>query len=170
MKTKFPWWKLIAGFLLFVIFHQIYAWTGGNIIGAIFGEAIESVYPHMKMFFYAYLLVSIIDYLLRRKSLNFQPFLFSRMLILSVVPWMMIVIFYLPQAMGLPVKSTVELIWGIIMTGVGLYFGICLEEPFEAMPLRNSAKAMIALAFFATVITYVGFSFSVPDNFFFVSR
>jgi hypothetical protein len=170
MQTKFPWWKLITGFIFFVIFHQLYDWAGGNILGVIFGEAIEAVYPHMKMLFYAYLLVSIIDYILRRKSIAFQPFLFARMLILSAMPWMMIAIFYAPQAAGLPIVGTVELIWGIIMTGVGLYFCIRMEEPFEAMPLRNSAKAMIALAFLATFITYIGFSFAVPDNFFFVSR
>ena len=170
MQTKFPWWKLIAGYLFFVVFHQIHDWTGGSIIGVIFGEKIEAVYPHMKMVFYAYLLVSIIDFLLRRKTVHLQPFLFARMLILSAMPWMMIAMFYAPQAVGLPIVGTVELVWGIIMTGVGLYFCIRMEEPFEAMPLRNSAKAMIALAFLATVITYIGFSFAVPDNFFFVSR
>jgi hypothetical protein len=170
MKPRFPWWKFIAGYLFFLISHQIYDWTGGNLLGVIFGEKYESVYPHMKMLFIAYLMVCLIDLLLRRKSIALQPFLYSRMLLLSSVPWMMIAMFYTPQAVGLPVEGTVELVWGIIMTGVGLYFCIRMEEPFEAMPLRNSAKAMIALAFLATVITYAGFSFAVPDNFFYVIK
>jgi hypothetical protein len=62
------------------------------------------------------------------------------------------------------------LIWGLIGTAIGIYFCIRLEEPFEAMSLRPSIKGMIILAFIATFITYVGFSFNVPDNFFIVTR
>ena len=51
MESKFPWWKFIAGYLFFLLFHQIYDWTGGNLIGVVFGEMFESVYPHMKMLF-----------------------------------------------------------------------------------------------------------------------
>lgn len=170
MKTRFPWWKFVAGYLFFVVFHQIYSWTGGNLIGTLFGEMFESVYTHMKMLFYAYLCVSLIDLVVRRKSVAMQPFLYSRMLLLASMPWMMIAMFYAPQAIGFAVEGTAELIWGIVMTGVGLYFCIRMEEPFESMPLRNAAKAMIALAFLAAVITYVGFSFAVPDNFFYVIR
>jgi hypothetical protein len=170
MKTRFPWWKFIAGYLFFVIFHQIYSWTGGNLLGTLFGEMFESVYTHMKMLFYAYLCVSLIDLFLRRKSVALQPFLYSRMLLLASMPWMMIAMFYAPQAIGFAVEGTAELVWGIVMTGVGLYFCIRMEEPFETMPLRNAAKAMIALAFLAAVITYVGFSFAIPDNFFYVIR
>jgi hypothetical protein len=170
MKTRFPWWKFIAGYLFFLISHEIYGWTGGNLIGILFGEMYESVYTHMKMLFLAYLLVSLIDLFLRRKSVVLPPFLYSRMLLLASMPWMMIAMFYAPQAIGLAVEGASELIWGIVMTGVGLYFCIRMEEPFESMPLRNSAKAMIALAFLASVITYVGFSFAVPDNFFYVIR
>jgi len=170
MKTRFPWWKFIAGYLFFVVFHQIYSWTGGNLLGTLFGEMFESVYTHMKMLFYAYLCVSLIDLFLRRKSVALQPFLYSRMLLLASMPWMMIAMFYAPQAIGFAVEGTAELVWGIVMTGVGLYFCIRMEEPFETMPLRNAAKAMIALAFLAAVITYVGFSFAIPDNFFYVIR
>jgi hypothetical protein len=170
MKTRFPWWKFVAGYLFFLVFHQIYSWTGGNLIGRLFGEMFESVFPHMKMLFYAYLCVSLIDLVVRRKTIEMQPFLYSRMLLLASMPWMMIAMFYAPQAIGFAVEGTVELVWGIVMTGVGLYFCIRMEEPFESMPLRNAAKAMIVLAFLAAVITYVGFSFAVPDNFFYVIR
>ena len=170
MKTRFPWWKFVAGYLFFLVFHQIYSWSGGNLIGTLFGEMFESVFTHMKMLFYAYLCVSLIDLVVRRKTIEMQPFLYSRMLLLASMPWMMIAMFYAPQAIGFAVEGTAELIWGIVMTGVGLYFCIRMEEPFESMPLRNAAKAMIALAFLAAVITYVCFSFAVPDNFFYVIR
>jgi hypothetical protein len=122
----------------------------------------------MKMLFYAYLVLSVIDYFLRRKEIKLESFLYARMLILSAVPWMMIAIYYSPEAIGLNLPMPVELIWGLIMTGVGVYICIRLEEPLDNMQLRGAAKAVILLAFFGTVITYAGFSFHVPDNFFFV--
>ena len=165
---KFPWWKLILGYLLFVFFHQLIDIIPGTFVGNLFGEGIESVYPHMKMLFYAYLVLSVIDYFLRRKEIKLESFLYARMLILSAVPWMMIAIYYSPEAIGLNLPMPVELIWGLIMTGVGVYICIRLEEPLDNMQLRGAAKAVILLAFLGTVITYAGFSFHVPDNFFFV--
>ena len=68
--------------------------------------------------------------------------------------------------MGITLPHTVDIIWAIITTLIGLYFCIRQEEPFEEMPLSGSLKGMIILAFLTALITYVGFSFEVPDNFF----
>ena len=106
------------------------------------------------------------DFLLNHKTINLKPFLYARMLILSSVPWMMIAMYFSLEAIGIPLPGRTELVWGIIMTLAGIYFCIRLEAPFEGMPLSNAAKAMIILAFVGTVLTYIGFSFHVPDNFF----
>ena len=168
MKTeKFPWWKFILGFILYLLFHELYDLLGGNMIGVIVSEAIDGVYPHMKMLFYAYLIVSIVDFFVKRKNSTLgSSFFFSRMLILSAMPWMMIAMYYSLEAVGIPLPGRTELIWGIFMTLVGLYFCIRLEEPFESMTLGNAAGTMIILAFAGTFITYIGFAFHVPDNFF----
>lgn len=62
MQKKFQWWKLVVGFILFLFFHQVSGLVGGGTLGAILGEGIESIYAHMKMYFYAYLVISAIDY------------------------------------------------------------------------------------------------------------
>ena len=162
---KCSWWKFIVGFLLYLFFHQAYNLLPGA-LGLIFGEGFGSIYAHMKMLFYAYLLVSIIDYFLHRQEIKLEAFLYARMLILAAVPWMMIIIYYAVEALGIILPHAVDITWAILVTVFGLYFSIRLEEPFENMPLRGSAKAMIVLAFATALITYVGFSFSVPNNFF----
>ncbi|GAB4418820.1 MAG: hypothetical protein Kow002_05980 [Anaerolineales bacterium] len=168
---KFSWWKLVVGFLLFIGHHQIYEVLGDTVLGKLLGEGIESVYPHMKMLFFAYLAISVIDFFIqRRKGTLGSSFLYARMLILAAAPWMMIAIFYIPDALGYHPTGLVEILWGIIMTLVGVYLCICREEPLDNMPLRGGTKAVIALAFVGTVITYAGFSFHVPDNFFYVDR
>jgi len=163
---KLAWWKLIVGFILYLFFHQVYKIFPGNPIAALLGEGIQAIFPHMKMLFYAYLFVSLSDYFINRKKINLKPFLYARMLILSSVPWMMIAMYFSLEAIGIPLPGRTELIWGIFMTLVGVYFCIRLEAPFEGMPQDNAAKALIILAFVGTVLAYIGFSFHVPDNFF----
>ena len=166
-KVTFPWWKFILGYVLYVFFHQIYDLTGGNLIGQIFGEGIESIYAHMKMLFYAYLILSAVDFFrLRKNGTLGTSFIYSRMLILAAVPWMMIIMYYAVEALGIILPHYVDLTWALIVTAFGLYFCIRLEEPFDSMPLRPATKAMIVFAFVSALITYVGFSFQVPDNFF----
>lgn len=170
MQTKFQWWKLIAGYLLFLFFHQIYVILGGNILGIILGEGFESIYTHMKMYFYAYLVLSIIDYFLRRKQITSAgTFWTSRMLIASSFPWMAIAIWFIPNALGFDLGSY-ELAYSLILTPVGFYFAIRLDEGLEGVKFRPALNAMIWLAFAATLITYTGFSFHVPDNFFIVTE
>lgn len=170
MKSKFAWWKLIAGYLLFVFFHQIYDLLGGGTLAAILGEGIESVYAHMKMYFYAYLVVSVIDYFLRRRQIASKgSFWTSRMLIASSFPWMSIAIWFIPTAFGVEWVGRSELFYSLFITVVGLYFAFRLDDGLENVEFRPALKWMIWLAFLAALITYIGFSFHVPDNFFIVS-
>lgn len=169
MQNKFPWWKLIAGVVLFIFFHQIYDLLGGGTLAAILGEGIESIYSHMKMYFYAYLLVSAVDYFLRRKQLaSASTFWTTRMLVASSFPWMSIAIWFIPVAFGFELGKY-ELLYSLFQTVLGLYFAFRLEEGLEHIEYRPALRWLIWLAFAAAAITYVGFSFHVPNNFFIVS-
>jgi hypothetical protein len=170
MKSKFLWWKLVAGFLFFILFHQIYSILGGNILGKILGEGFESIYTHMKMYFYSYLCVSAIEYFLRRKQIeSAATFWTTRMLIASAFPWMSIAIWFIPNALGFDLGKY-ELAYSLILTILGFYFSIRLDEGFENVKFRPALNTMIWLAFAATLITYTGFSFHVPNNFFIVAE
>ncbi len=166
MRTKFPWVKFLLGFGLYLFFHQINSILPGTLIGIVLGENISSVYAHMKMLFYAYLVLSLIDFCRFRKNGLPSSFFYARMLILAAVPWMMIAIYYAVEAVGIILPHTVDLIWAILMTLFGLYLSIRLEEPLDRMELRPALKGLIAIAFLGALLTYVGFSFHVPDNFF----
>lgn len=166
MRAKFPWSKFLLGFGLYLFFHEIDRLLPGSIIGTILGEGIESVYAHMKMLFYAYLILSIVDFFWLRKNGLPVSFFYARMLILAAVPWMMIVVYYSIEAMGIVLPRAIDITWAVLMTAFGLYLAIRLEEPLEGMELRPALKSTIFIAFLAALITYVGFSFHVPDNFF----
>jgi hypothetical protein len=165
MRPKFPWIKFLLGFGLYLFFHEADRFLPGT-LGVIFGEGIESVYAHMKMLFYAYLILSVMDYFRLRTTGLPASFFYARMLILAAVPWMMIAVYYSVEAVGIILPHIIDLAWGIVMTWFGLYFSIRLEEPLDGIELRPALKSLIVVVFLAAFITYVGFSFHVPDNFF----
>lgn len=166
MREKFAWWKLIAGYILFLFFHQIYDILGGGTLVAILGEGIESIYAHMKMYFYAYLVLSAVEYFLRRKQIvSAGSFWTTRMLIAASFPWMSIAIWFIPAALGLNL-GRYELAYSLVLTGLGLYFAIRLDEGLKVVEFHPALTSLVWLAFAAAVITYVGFSFRVPDDFF----
>ena len=166
MQRKFQWWKLIVGFLLFLFFHQVFRLVGGGTLGAILGEGIESIYSHMKMYFYAYLVISAIDYFMRRSQIiSASSFWDVRMLTASSFPWMSIAIWFIPIALGFDLGSY-ELAYSILLTFFGFYFAIRLDEGLDGSEFRPALKALIWLAFIASFITYIGFSFHAPNNFF----
>lgn len=166
MRVKFPWMKLVLGYVLYLFFHQINEFIPGTVVGALLGEAISSVYAHMKMLFYAYLVLSMIDFFRFRKKGLPVAFFYSRMLILAAVPWMMIAVYYAVEAVGIILPHRVDLAWAILMTAFGLYFSIRLEEILDGVQMRPALKSMIVVAFLGALLTYSGFSFHVPDNFF----
>jgi hypothetical protein len=45
-----------------------------------------------------------------------------------------------------------------------------LDDELDRMEFRPALKSMSWLTFLAALITYVGFSFHVPDNFFIVLK
>lgn len=165
MRAKFPWLKFLLGYVLYIFFHEADRILPGT-LGRLLGEGFESVYAHMKMLFYAYLILSIIDYFrLRNKGLP-RSFFYARMLILAAVPWMMIATYYTLEAVGITLPRAADLTWAILSTAFGLYFAIRLEEPLEGLELRPALQSLIVVVFLTAFITYVGFSFHIPDNFF----
>ena len=86
-------------------------------------------------------------------------------LIAASFPWMSIAIWFIPIALGFELGRT-ELVYSFVLTALGLYFAFRLEEGLEGVEFRPALKATIWLVFLAAFITYIGFSFCVPDNFF----
>ncbi len=91
------------------------------------------------------------------------------MLIAASFPWMSIAIWFIPSALGFQL-SRYELAYSLVLTLLGFYFAFRLDDELERLEFRPASQAMIWLAFLAAFITYLGFSFHVPDNFFIVLK
>jgi hypothetical protein len=168
MNRRFPWIKYIVGIALFALWHQLYDLFPSTLSAVLAEGGQESIFAHMKMLFYPYLILSFADYvLLRRKGKVPASFLYARLLILVSAPWITMVIWYVPDALGVSMDGPVELVYSILISWVGVYFAIRLEEPLEGTRYRLALRVLLSIAFLAALITYTGFAFHLPDHGFF---
>lgn len=124
----------------------------------------ESVYQHLKMAFWAYLLASLIEYFgMRRKFSKGKNFWYPRLLSTIVVPWFVMLIWYLVPALWGKVESlTVEILWAIFSTySSGVMVGI-IEKNIEKNVVTSSFKIVILILLIVSVFLYVWFTYKPP--------
>jgi hypothetical protein len=171
LKRKFPWFKFVIGIILFAFFHELYRFFPSTLTAVLAEGEEETIFAHLKMLFYPYLLISIVDYFIghRRKTLA-PDFVYARMLILVAVPWMMITVFYIPDALGVIFEEPFVLIFSILISWLGVYTAIRLEEPLEAILYRPAVKVLLILFFISIIILFTGFTFREPYYKFFTFK
>jgi hypothetical protein len=71
------------------------------------------------------------------------------------------------EALGivLPIRPW-ELIYANILTVMGIYFALRLEEVLDGVTFRPALRWMILILVFTAVLSYVSFSLNVPVHFF----
>ena len=166
-QPKIAWWKLITTWIFFLLLHFSYE-TFPNTFFKIIGEEGETTFFHMKMLFFAYIFSSLIEYFLQRKRIvNLDTFVFSRMFIAVAYPWLTITAWFTIEALTHAMLSMPwELIYANVMTILGIYVALRIEELFEGQNLRPAFKGSILLLFLAALISYVGFTLNTPEHFF----
>ncbi len=165
--TPLKWWKLVSVWALFLGLHFSYE-TFPNALFRIIGEEGETTFFHMKMLFFAYVFVSLVELIVGRRALaSPSGFAYSRALIAVVYPWLAITIWFAAEALGLAMPSLlVELVYANIATILGIYLALRFEEALDGVEFRNSMKALIVLVFACALLAYVSFTYTVPMPFF----
>jgi hypothetical protein len=122
----------------------------------------------MKMLFVAYVAVSLVELLLRRRRLrSAAAFVYSRGLVAVLYPWATITMWFTAEALGarIPVIPW-EIIYANILTAAGIYLALRMEEALDGVDFRPALKGMVVVLFVTAVVSYVAFSLNVPAHFF----
>ena len=166
-KPKFMWWKFIAVWIGFLLLHFSYK-TFPGLFFKIVAEDHEATFFHMKMLFVSYSLVSLVELWLRRKAIaSKSAFLYSRALLAVAFPWLTITLWFTAEALGIQLPVTPwELIYANVLTALGIYLVLRLEEVLDGVQFRPSLKALVVALYLAAVLSYVSFSLNVPVHFF----
>jgi hypothetical protein len=165
-KPKFKWWKFIAIWVCFLLLHFSYDWFP-NIIFRVIAETSETVFVHMKMLFVVYVLVSLVEFFLsRRTAQSTSSFFAARGLVAVAYPWLTITFWFLAWALGIIFGRVGEILYANVITLLGVYLALRMEEILDIVDLRPALKWTVLLLFLAALITYLSFSLHPPLHFF----
>ena len=155
--------KSLLYLIIFSILHFGYDLTHWSFLTPICGIN-ESVFQHLKMAFWAYLLTSLIEYfVIRNKSSERKSFWYPRLLSTIILPWIVILIWYFVPALCGRVKYLVlEILWSIFSTySSGVIVGI-IEKNIEKNSFSFSFKMVILILIILSAFLYVCFTYNPP--------
>lgn len=166
-QPRLAWWKVLAVWALFLLLHFSYE-TFPNVVFKVVGEQGETTFSHMKMLFFAYVAVTLVEFAGRRARIgSASTFLYSRALIAVAFPWLTITVWFAAEALGVRISSPVwEILYANVATVIGVYLAVRMEELSSRVEFRPAMKALVILVFTAAVLSYVSFSFRTPLPFF----
>jgi hypothetical protein len=165
-KPKFRWWKFVAIWATFLLLHFSYGWFP-NVFFRVIAEANETVFFHMKMLFVAYVLVSLVEFLINRQAIHStSSFFASRALVAVAYPWLAITFWFFAWAVGMSFGRVADLLYANVTTLLGVYLALRMEELFDTIELRPAFKWTILLLFLAALVSYISFSLHPPLHFF----
>ena len=153
MKNKIKFFgKIIILLLLSALIHFLpkqIKFSGLEL----FAPTSESVFQHEeRILFVAYFIYSIIEYFIVRKSLkNSTSFWMSRFLIMTLFPWVMIMVFLLPLSFtGKMPTKTLEALVAILATSAVWLTVVPLEKDFASIKYSKTACVILTLFFLFT--------------------
>lgn len=155
--------KVILFQIVFLLMHFLYDWLP-NGITTLFSGINESVYQHMKIGFYCYILVALIEYLWARPSISSRKrFLFSRLFTVVFLPYVMLIMFLISPIVFIKIESIPgEIIFAnvtLILTSVS---SLLVEKQVEKAEPGTSFQIVLLVLFLLTLTQFVVFTYRLP--------
>lgn len=154
--------KVLLYLGIYAVLHFAYEATGIPLLKPISGVD-ESVFEHLKMGFYAYLLASIIEYFsIRRKHHPPLNFWTSRIFASLFLPWSIVIIWYLAPAVVGPLNTQADLAWGLTVTFLSGVTAKQVEKALEEEMLPAGFNLIAVILFLITLIFFLAFTYQKP--------
>lgn len=151
--------KSLIFLIIFSILHFGYDLTSWPFLRPFCGID-ESVFQHLKIAFWAYFFVSLIEYFGFKKK---WAFWYSRLLSTTILPWFIFLIWYLaPAFFGKLSSSKLELLWAIFSSYASAVMAGIFEKNVESRSVNLSFKIVVLVLFIISAILYIRFTFQLP--------
>lgn len=155
-KGKFPLYlKVILFQLIFLLLHYLYDWFPNNLV-AIFSGTDESVYQHLKIGFFSYILLTGIEYLFIKKSISsITQFIIARLFTNVYITWVMTVCFLISPLIFVKIHSIPgEIIFANVALLLTSFFSFTAERHVEK---SKPDRWMIGVSIFLFLLVLVQF-------------
>jgi len=166
MKNQCEFRPVIKGVLFWVVFMLMYALQKilPYIPVTLFVAVDESNFQHFKASFFAYLFLSVIEFLIFRKRIvNKKSYCFARLTATIFTPWIVFLTWYvIPAVYGRLPGNVLEIVYGNIITLIVGILAVILERGFEQI-VYNKPLIVTLLGLFAiSIMLYIVLTFNLP--------
>lgn len=167
MKLRSLIFKVLAAQLLYVLLHMLYKWMPGDVTW-FFGCPEESIFMHMKMGFFTYILVSLGQLFWLRLNKGVCPlgtsFISSRIISTVLLSYLVGALWFLaPLLLGEIQTEWVEIVYSNIILLFSLVVVVSLELDLETARYSNTTFGLLVMLFFMLAILYILATFNPPD-------
>ena len=155
--------KVLILHVIFMLFHYLYDWFP-NGFTAIFSGINESVYQHMKICFFTYILFALIEFLIVRKSIKkADQYFFSRLFSITYFPLVMLVIYLIgPLVFGHIESMLFEIVFANIALIASSLTTLIVEKQVEGSKPSTAFKVVIIILFVLSFAQFVVFTQELP--------
>lgn len=151
--------KAFIYLLVYAGLHFGYELTNWSILIPFFGTN-ESIFQHLKLAFWAYLIASIIEYFVSKDRYE-RDFWYTRIFSTVIVPWFVILIWYiLPALIGHLEPLWLELSWSFLVTYISGLFGSIIERGRHNY--SYNFKILVFVLFLISIFFFIRFSYGNP--------
>ena len=155
-ETKSLIVKVVLYQLAFLVLHFAYDWMP-NVITRFFSGINESVFQHMKIGFYSYLVVALVEFFITRKTMtNKKDFWVFRGLTASIIPFFLFFFFFVGPLVFIQFETNLgEIIFANCGVLCSSLCAILLERQFEKTP---PSKAICVISLVLVVLWIAQFT------------
>jgi len=155
--------KIIVFQVVFLVMHYLYDWFPGSVT-YLFGTISESIFQHMKVVFFAYILLTVVDYGLTRGHLpSLSRYIYSRLFCAVAMPLLMNIYYFTAAAFVGHLRSILlEILFANIVLLALSTTIIMLEGYFEQSEPSRPLKWVIVILFVLTASEIIIFNYHLP--------
>ena len=149
--------------VIFVLMHYLFHWFPYPFI-SLFSGIDESVYQHMKIAFYTYTIITVIELILfRNKITDTKKFIYSHLLSIILVPVITLILFLMGAVVYDAERSkVVEIIYALTITYLsGLTISV-IEQELKEFEFSKRFKVLLFILIVIMIIEFTVFTFNLP--------
>ncbi len=124
----------------------------------------ESFFQHIKMTFFAYLFVNLVEYFLRRKNIqDKESFIYTRILTTTFLPWVVFIVWYIAPAYYGPFSNVaIEILYANIALIISGFVILVIEHTIDGIAYQKLSKFVLLALFLISMSYYIIFTFRLP--------
>jgi cell shape-determining protein MreD len=154
--------KALINQTMFLGLHYAYDFFPTKFV-TLFSGVNESVFQHLKIGYFAYILTHLVEYILRKNKESTKNFIYARIFSTVLLPWIMFLLFFLPEAVFGKVENViVEIVLANIVLFLTSVLTIVIERHIEQITPSKSYIWASTVLFLVAGFLFIIYTFRLP--------